>query len=110
MCTFLGSGSIPLVVVSDSKVGNCVNDDDPRDRDAKTLIGTLQAIRLEVLGETVAQSIESTLKRPLAHIGSHSGHNKTQWAGSAEGSGPSCPIRSHVISTQGPQEDLFAHP
>lgn len=70
----------------------------------------IQAIRLEDLGETGAQSIEFTLERPLAHIGSHSGHNKTQWVGSTEGSGPSCLIRSQVMSPQGPQEDLLAHP
>lgn len=107
--------SLTLGGIIDSKVGGSV-DNDALDRDAETLVETPKAIRLEDLGETVAQTTELTLGGALAHVGSQPGPSKVQRVDKAEGGGPSCPTGSQVTSkvapellmpVHAPQEDLL---
>lgn len=120
MCTSfshsaLRGPSLTLGSIIDSEVGSSV-DNDALDRDAEPLVETLQAIRLEDLGETVTQTTELTLGGTLAHVGSQPGPGKVQRVDKAEGGGPSCPTGSQVTSkvapellmpVHAPQEDLL---
>lgn len=107
--------SLTLGSIIDSKVGSSV-DNDALNRDAETLVETPKAIRLEDLGETVAQAIELTLGGTLAHVGSQPGPSKVQRVDKAEGGGPSCPTGRQVtgevapellMPVHAPQEDLL---
>lgn len=104
----LGVWQHPLGSVIDSEVGSSV-DDDALDRDTETLVETLQAVRLEDLGETVAQPIEFSLGRSLAHVGSQPGPSKVQRVDEAEGGGPSCPTRGQVTSKVAPELLMAIH-